>query len=122
MNVTLDDPDVQCHDGRTGKLCGTCKEKFSLALGSLHCLPCNHGNAYLALIIPFALAGIVLVAILFSLHLTVAAGTINGLIFYANIIQANYQAFFPRSTINFFTVFIASVSYTHLTLPTIYSV
>ena len=105
INVTLDDPDVQCVNNRSGILCGTCKENFSLALGSLHCLPCS--NAYLALIIPFALAGIALVVILFLLHLTVAVGTLNGLIFYANIIQANHQAFFPREMINFFTVFIA---------------
>ena len=96
VNVRLDDPDVQCDDGRTGALCGGCKENFSLALGSLHCLSqCVNGNAYLALIIPFALAGIALVVILFLLRLTIAAGTINGLIFYANIVQANHQAFFP---------------------------
>ena len=105
VNITLSDPDVQCHEGRIGALCGTCKQNFSLALGSLNCLPCS--NAYLALIIPFALSGIILVVVLLLLHLTVAAGTINGLIFYANIIQANHQAFFPRSAINFFTVFIA---------------
>ena len=105
INITLDDPDVQCHAGRVGVLCGACNENFSLALGSLNCLPCS--NTYLALLIPFSLAGVVIVIVLFLLHLTVAAGTINGLIFYANIVQANHQAFFPRSTINFFTVFIA---------------
>ena len=105
INVTLDNPDLQCDNNRSGVLCGTCKENFSLALGSLHCLPCS--NSYLALIIPFALAGITLILILFLLQLTVAGGTINGLIFYANIVQANQQAFFPRETINFFTVFIA---------------
>ena len=105
INVTLDNPNVQCDNNRSGILCGTCKDKFSLTLGSLHCLPCS--NAYLALIIPFALAGIALVIILFLLRLTVAVGTLNGLIFYANIIQANHQTFFPRETISFFTVFIA---------------
>lgn len=105
INVTLDNPNVQCDNNRSGILCGTCKENFSLTLGSLHCLPCS--NAYLALVIPFALAGIALVVILFLLRLTVAIGTLNGLIFYANIIQANHQTFFPRETINFFTVFIA---------------
>jgi predicted outer membrane repeat protein len=105
INVTLDNPNVQCDNNRSGILCGTCKENFSLTLGSLHCLPCS--NAYVALIIPFILAGIVLVVILFLLRLTVAVGTLNGLIFYANIIQANHQTFFPRETINFFTVFIA---------------
>ena len=109
INITLGDPNVQCHKGRVGTLCGTCKENFSLVLGSLNCLPCS--NAYLALLIPFALSGIVVVVVLFLLHLTVAAGMINGLIFYANIIQANYQAFFPRSTINFFTVFIAWLNF-----------
>ena len=105
MNVTLSNPDEQCNVGRQGTLCGTCSKNFSLALGSLHCLPCT--NSYLALIIPFALAGIVLIVVLFLLQLTVATGTINGLIFYANIVQANQQAFFPRATINIFTVFIA---------------
>ena len=105
INVTLDNPNVQCDNDHSGILCGACKENLSIVLGSLNCLPCS--NAYLALIIPFALAGVVLVIFLFLLHLTVAAGTINGLIFYANIVQGNYQAFFPQSTVNFFTVFIA---------------
>ena len=105
INVTLDNPNIQCDNNHSGILCGACKENFSLTLGSLNCLPCS--NAYLAQIIPFALAGVALVIFLFVLHLTVAAGTINGLIFYANIIQGNYQAFFPQSTVNFFTVFIA---------------
>ncbi len=105
INVTLDDPNVQCDNNHSGILCGACKENLSIALGSLNCLPCS--NAYLALVIPFALAGVALVIFLFLLHLTVAAGTINGLIFYANIVQGNYQAFFPQSTVNFFTVFIA---------------
>ena len=108
VNVTLDNPNIQCDHNRSGILCGACKENFSLALGSLHCLPCS--DAYLALIIPFALAGIALVVILFLLRLTIAAGTINGLIFYANIVQANHQAFFPTVMIqkyNPFAVFIA---------------
>jgi hypothetical protein len=35
----------------------------------------------------------------------VSVGTLNGLFFYVNIIQANHQAYFPRATINYFTVF-----------------
>jgi hypothetical protein len=49
----------------------------------------------------------ILIAIIFSLRLTVAVGTINGLLFYANIVQANNDAYFPRSVINFFTIFIS---------------
>ena len=109
INVTLDNPNAQCDNNHSGILCGACKENFSLALGRLHCLSCS--NTYLALIIPFALAGIALVVLLFLLHLTVAAGTINGLIFYANIVQANNQALFPRAMSNIFTVFIAWLNF-----------
>ena len=105
VNVTLADPDVQCDFNRTGILCGECNEHYSLALGSMHCILCSSG--YIVLIVPFAIAGIVLVACIYLLNLTVAIGTLSGLFFYVNIIQANYQAFFPRDMFNFFTVFLA---------------
>ena len=105
VNVSLSDPSVQCDFNRTGTLCGQCQMNFSLALGSLHCIPCDNNHA--ALIIVFALAGVALIAIIYLLHLTVSIGTLNGLFFYANVIQANNQAFFSRDTINFFTVFIS---------------
>ena len=44
---------------------------------------------------------------LFLLNLTVAAGTIHGLIFYANIIASNRHIFLPRDQSKVFTVFIA---------------
>jgi len=53
-------------------------------------------NIYVVLLIAFALAGIALVLLLFIFKLTVAAGTINGLIFYANIIAVNSAIFFPH--------------------------
>ena len=105
VNTTLESPSKQCDFNRNGTLCGRCKTNFSLALGSLHCLPCS--NNYIALLIPFALAGAFLIAILSILHLTVASGTLSGLIFYANIIQANHQVFFPRATANLATHFIS---------------
>ncbi len=49
---------------------------------------------YLALLFFFAAAGVLLVAFLLLLNLTVAAGTINGLIFYANIVAANEALIF----------------------------
>ena len=105
LNVTLDNPSIQCNFSRTGILCGQCQKYFSLALGSLQCIPCD--NKHAALIVFFALAGVVLITIIFLFRLTIAVGTLNGLFFYANIIQANHQAFFPRATINFSTVFIS---------------
>ena len=105
LNVTLSNPSVQCDVNRIGKLCGQCQTNFSLALGSLHCIPCD--NTRISLIVPFALTGTALVALIFLLRLTVSVGTLNGLLFYANIIQANHQAYFPRATKNFFTIFIS---------------
>ena len=107
INVTFTSSDLptQCDFNRNGTLCGQCQKNFSLALGSLHCIPCD--NSHIALIVLFFLAGTFLIAIIYSLRLTVAAGTINGLLFYANIVQANNDAYFPRSTINFFTIYIS---------------
>lgn len=97
MIITPDDPDVQCLDGQTGKICGSCKEEenYTLGLGSLECRK-NCDYVSLLLIIPFGILGILLIVMLFLLHLTVSAGTINGMIFYANIVQANHQIFLPK--------------------------
>jgi hypothetical protein len=42
------------------------------------------------------MAGVALIVIIFQFRLTVSVGTLNGLFFYANIIQTNHQAYFPR--------------------------
>ena len=84
------DPDHQCASNRTGRLCGGCRDGFSLAIGSSRCIPCSN-NSYLALLILFAAAGFLLVFLISVLDLTVSRGMINGLIFYANIVWA-YQS------------------------------
>ena len=104
MDFTVDDSDEQCSNNRTGLLCGKCTQNFSLALGTNRCLQCS--NNYLWLIVAFAFAGVALVLLLLVLRLTVAVGTINGLIFYANIIANNSATFFTPQT-NVLTVFIA---------------
>ena len=78
---------------------------YSLVLGSSQCKECS--NNYLALLILFALAGVLLVILLFLLNLTVAARTLHGLIFYANIVAANHHIFFPQSSNNPAVIFIA---------------
>ena len=45
VNVTLEDPSVQCDFNRIGLLCGRCGQNFDLALGSLHCIPCNNNHS-----------------------------------------------------------------------------
>ena len=90
--LAVDDSDKQCNYNRSGLLCGRCSENMSLALGSSRCLQCS--DSYLSLLTAFAFAGIALVLLLLVLRLTVAAGTINGLIFYANILAVNWAIFF----------------------------
>ena len=91
-----DNPNAQCDFNRTGILCGSCKENYSLAIGSSNCIYCPNSNN-LALLVFFAVAGIVLVFIIAALNLTVTQGTINSLVFYANVLWAYQGILFPPS-------------------------
>lgn len=100
--------DDQCDSNRSGILCGACKESHSLTLTNFHCKVC--GNENISLVLFFIFAGIALIVFLFWLHMTVAAGTINGLILYANIVNVNSVIFFPHDSGNLLTVFIAWIN------------
>ena len=101
LNLSLENPDEQCAFRRSGILCGACQNNLSHVLGSSNCKRCS--SIWLILFIPaVAVAGIVLVVFLMLLNLTVSVGTINGLIFYANIVRSNQAAFFPQNTSNSF--------------------
>ena len=89
------DPDSQCAFNRAGRLCGGCKDGYSVAIGSSHCIHCPNNNN-LALFIFFAAAGFLLVLFIGALNLTVSQGMINGLIFYANIVWTYKTVFFPQ--------------------------
>ena len=91
VEFELSEPDSQCNHNRSGFLCGACKGNLSLVFGSSKCMECL--NDYLALLIPFALLGVLLVFVLFLLHLTIAHGTLHGLILYANIVNINQSVF-----------------------------
>ena len=107
--ISLENPDTQCDLNRSGLLCGECATNHSLMLGSSRCHVCP--NTYLALLLPFAVAGIALVVFLSFLRLTVATGMINSVILYANFLQINRRIFLTtgkRSILtNILTVFIA---------------
>ena len=105
ISFPLSNSDLQCENSRSGLLCGECQFGFSLALGSSKCIQCS--NLHILLLLPFAMAGITLVLFLLICKPTVAAGTINGLIFYANIVAANRAIFLPHNQTNILTVFIA---------------
>ena len=91
---------AQCAFNRVGRLCDGCKENYSLSIGSSHCIHCPNNN-HLTLLIYFAAAGFLLVAIIGVLNLTVTQGMINGLIFYANIMDLSKDFVLPRSRIKF---------------------
>ena len=91
LNLAI--PQLQCHFNRSGLLCGQCQQGLSTVFGSPDCQHCS--SVYLLLIIPIAIAGIMLVLLLFLLNLTVTDGTINAFILYANIISINSTTFFP---------------------------
>ena len=99
--------DAQCAFNRSSLLCGACQPGFSLSLGGSRCLSCpSYWPALLVVITTAAiLAGIALVALLLILNMTVAIGTLNGLIFYANVVYANRNIPLPRS--NFIIAFIS---------------
>ena len=109
IKVYISGSDGQCNYNRSGTLCGRCHSGLSLSIGSSRCMQCSvHWPLLCAVILTAAfLAGIALVAILLSLNLTVATGTLNGIIFYANIINASSSTFLPFTESNFVSVFIA---------------
>ena len=105
----LNGSDAQCAFKRSSLLCGSCQPGLSLSLGSSRCLSCPRKWPVLLIAITLAalLAGIALVALLLVLNMTVAIGTLNGLIFYTNIVYANKSILLPFKTTNFVTVFIS---------------
>ena len=88
--------DAQCANSRSGLLCSQCQPGLSLSLGSSRCISCSKMwyKGFAIVVIISILAGILLVTLLMTLNLTVAIGTLNGLIFLANIIGANSSTFF----------------------------
>ena len=100
--------DSQCAFNRSGLLCGSCKSGLSLSIGSSSCIKCNKSwpGVFLAILLYILFFGIALVTVILVLDLTVATGTINGLLFYANVVGSSNNTFllFPKP--NLLTVFI----------------
>ena len=93
--------DRQCAFSRTGVLCGSCPEGLSIVLGTSECRACS--NYWLMLLIPFALLGVALLVMLILFDITIADGTLSGIIFYFNIVNSNSSVIFPEQSIKFLT-------------------
>ena len=93
--LNLSNRDSQCQFRRSGVLCGQCQQGYSSVFGSSQCMQCSH--VYMFIVIPIAIAGVVLVMLLFTFNLTITNGVINSFIFYVNIISINYSLFYSKS-------------------------
>ena len=105
ISLNLNNTDLQCTHKRSGYLCGQCKPGLSVVIGSNECSKCN--NTSLFLLVLFALAGILLTVLLLKLNMTVSSGTINGLLFYANIVKLDNAVLLPIGSIPLLTQYIA---------------
>ena len=111
-NVNLAHPDLQCQFNRTGILCSQCQHPLSMVFASSRCMKCT--NVHILITIIVIVAGIVLVVLLYVLNLTVTNGTINGIIFYANIVSINDSVFLLND--NVFKPLRVFISFTNLDL------
>ena len=111
-HLNFSTPNSQCQFNRSGLLCGYCQQGLSTVFSSSHCQHCS--SVYLLLIIPLTVVGVILVLVLFALNLTVTDGTINGFIFYANIISINTPVFFTK--LNQFSLTYTFISLANLDL------
>uniref|UniRef100_A0A1X7VXR7 Uncharacterized protein n=1 Tax=Amphimedon queenslandica TaxID=400682 RepID=A0A1X7VXR7_AMPQE len=95
VTFKLNDTDTQCVDDRRQRMCGSCREGYSLLIGSNKCGQCHDNYMMIAWIALFAVMGVLLVVLLIALNLTVSVGTLNSLLFYANIVKL-YEPVFSR--------------------------
>ena len=93
--------DQQCAFSRTGVLCGSCPRGLSTVLGTSECKVCS--NYWLTLLIPFALVGVALLVVLILFDITIADGTLSGIIFYFNIVSSNSSVVFAEQSIKYLT-------------------
>ena len=105
VDFPLNNTDLQCAYNRSGLLCGACKEGYSLTLGTSQCK--QRTNIHLTLLIPFALMGLALVFFLLVSKLTVATGTLSGMVFYANVVGVNHTLFIPVESTGILSIVIA---------------
>ena len=96
VSFTMNDTDSQCSNDHTGFLCGSCREGMSIVAGAYKCKACSNG--YIAVFIPYSIYGVLIIAVIIALNLTVPVGTLNGIIAWANIMQIYSHTLFPTGS------------------------
>ena len=108
VKLNLNEPDLQCNYNRSGILCGQCIQGLSLMIGSNRCTNCTDTKLVsVSIVIVATIDCVVLVILLMLLNLTVSVGSINGLLFYANLVKLNESVFFSSGNIPVVTQFIS---------------
>ena len=74
-----------CLDNREGPLCSQCSPGYSVVFGSNECKKCS--NWWLLVLIVYAVAGPLFICLLHALKLTLTTGTLNGIIFCAQLFE-----------------------------------
>ena len=77
----------QCLFNRGGTLCGECTGNLSVVFGSNKCMKCPNYQWIWVMVLNVAF-GPLLIFLLFKLQLTMTTGTLNGIIFYAQVANA----------------------------------
>ena len=113
--------ETRCQPSRTGLFCSQCADNKSVVFGSHTCYECS--NYWLFTIIGYALAGILLIYILFKLELTLTRGTINSLIFHVQVantglisilgmeVYERHQAYFSKFNLIFLSTLNLNLGY-----------
>ena len=100
-----------CTHHHQGRVCGECEDGYSKTFGSKHCIANkNCKNVWLVTILLYAILGIILVLIIYLLKLTVTMGTINGLIFFCNVMSINESLLFNPAKFSFVRIFISLIN------------
>ena len=109
--ISIEYPDKQCAYNHSGVVCGACQDNYSIGLGGSKCLRCTSDYPLIWLIPVFAVAGVALVALLLICNMTISHGTLNGLIFYANVVSIARLTSLQNCSINpILSVFIAWIN------------
>ncbi len=103
-----------CQGNRIGPLCGECMGNYSAVFGSSECKLCS--NFWLFTIIGYAIIGPVLIYIMFALQLTLTTGTINAIIFYAQVASAGLLQFMSQSSSKLDLICTSILSFLNLSL------
>ena len=74
-----------CLNNREGPLCSQCSPGYSVVFGSNECKQCS--NWWLLILIVYAVAGPLFICLLYALKLTLTTGTLNGIIFCAQLFE-----------------------------------